>query len=92
MRLACSEDLYQLLLRVHDGRIVHHDVCDVHPCGFSWIGSDMSESYREQVGEALHAGLIRIGAHIDGASAVSLTPVGLERMREWRLRTVGGVA
>lgn len=88
-----SEDLYQLLRRVHEGFVCWHNSCDVHAPGFAWISADMSEPTRELCGDALHARLLSIGVHRDGASAVSLTTAGVERMEELRVlhnETVGG--
>lgn len=85
MRLQ-SEDLYQLLRRVHEGLVCWHTCSDVHPCGFAWVAADMTEPSRELCGEALHARLLDIGTHRAGASAVFLTPAGVERLRELRDR------
>lgn len=91
-RLPFSEELYQLLRRVNEGFVVWHNSCDVHAPGFAWVATDMSEAYREQCGQAYHARLVDIGVHHDGASAVSLTDTGEDRLRELQARhnAVGG--
>lgn len=90
-----SEDLSVLLRKVNEGHIIWHDCTDVHAPGFAWIGADMSEEYRELCGQAYHARLIDIGSHHAGASAVSLTVAGVERLAQLQSRhneTVRGVA
>lgn len=88
-----SEDLYQLLRRVHEGFVFHHDHAEVHPPGWSWQASDMSQSFQDLCSEANHARLLHIGIHNPWGSAVSLTSAGVERMEELRVlhnETVGG--
>jgi hypothetical protein len=85
-RLAYSEDLYQLLRRVAEGLVAHHDECEPHAPGFSWQAADMSLPIQELCGQANHARLLHIGLHHPWGSAVSLTPAGLERMEELRDR------
>ena len=87
------ETLYQLLHRVRDAHVVWHNCCDIHAQGFAWIGSDMSESFRDLCERARYAGLVQVGLHHAGASAVSLTGAGEARLMELASRrTVRGVA
>lgn len=94
MRLQ-SEDLYQLLRRIHEGLVAHHGLCEPHAPGFSWQEADMSPAIQELCEEARHARLLDIGRHQAWGSRVSLTIAGVERLAELQSRhneTVRGVA
>lgn len=81
-----SEDLYQLLRRVHEGFVAWHDLCEAHAPGFSWQTADMSLAYQELCVDAHHARLLDIGHHEAWGSQVSLTVSGEERLAELRDR------
>ncbi len=94
-RLQCTEDLYQLLRRVHEGFVFHHGCSDVHAPGFSFREADMTPSFQDLCTDAHHARLVSIGVHGLDGSPVSLTGAGEERLTELRLRhnqTARGVA
>lgn len=85
-RLPFSEELYQLLRRVNEGFVFHHDLAETHAPGWSWQASDMSLSFQELCAEANHARLLHIGLHNPWGSAVSLTGDGETRLKELRDR------
>jgi hypothetical protein len=85
-RVAYSEDLYFLLLKVTRAVVLFHDSCEAHIPGFSWVGSDMTEWAQESLKDFRHAGLIEVGRHEPWGSAVSLSDAGVVRLAEWRER------
>lgn len=80
------EDLYQLLHRVHSGRVVFHTCGEVHACGWSWVQSDMSADFQDLCNSAYHARLIQLGIRQFDGSPASLSPAGLARLEELRVR------
>lgn len=85
-RLAYTEDLYFLLLKVTRQVVVFHDACEAHAPGFSFVGADMTEWAQESFRDFRHAGLIEVGHHEPWGSAVSLSNTGLTRLAQWRER------
>lgn len=84
------EELFQLLRRVDEKFVVWHNACDVHAPGFSWHGADMSLPYQELCAYAQREGLLDIGVHRDGASAVSLSDTGKDRLAKGRAQRMAG--
>ncbi len=79
--LPLFEELFQLLRRIDEKFVVWHTCADVHAPGFSWHGADMSLPSQELCAYAQREGLLDIGVHRDGASQVSLTGAGADRLK-----------
>ncbi len=90
-RLPYSEDLYQLLRRVNEGFVTHHDSAEVHAPGWSWKQSDMSAQTQDLCSQAFHARLIELGTHQPWGSPAFLSPSGVERLEELYRRHIAEV-
>jgi hypothetical protein len=86
-RLSYSEELYQLLHRVHGGLVVMHFSTDPTP-GWSWVDSHMSEKFQELCACSFHARLIDLGMHQPWGSPAFLSPSGMERLEELHRRHI----
>lgn len=90
-RLAYTDDLYFLLLKVTRQVVVFHDSTEPHAPGFSFVGADMTEWAQESFRAFRVEGLIQLGHHEPWGSAVSLSDTGIARLAEWRAEHLAGL-